>query len=426
MNKWLEKKIVLIVTVFLLIQPLLDIITSISIRTFNFNLTLGIIIRTCFMIYALYNLWFVIKNKYTKIINIYSFLILLYMLLYSINIVLTKDFHVLVYEISGLIRTFYFPIILIFIFQMYNENKKINQKYLIYLFFIYAGLILIPNLLGLGYPTYSITKKGNIGLFNTANEVSGILSLLFPLVLAYILKNKWVLIIPFILICFYITFSIGNKVPLIAFTITILFYILYYLIKTSLKKKIIIISSILIISYISLSFIIPKTTFYKNIIIHLKFLKIDSVSELLHIENIDQFLFSRRITFMNDTKHAYDKANISSKLLGIGYIKNYSTDLVNTKTIEMDYYDIYYSHGIIGFILYFSFIIYLIISIVRQLFNNFNPNKYPCLISLIFILLLSLFSGHILTSPAVSIYCAIIIVILYNKKESYENSSSND
>ena len=44
----------------------------------------------------------------------------------------------------------------------------------------------------------------------------------------------------------------------------------------------------------------------------------------------------------------YERANTYQKLFGIGYINNNKT----TKMIEMDYFDIFYSHGIVGFLIF--------------------------------------------------------------------------
>jgi len=35
-------------------------------------------------------------------------------------------------------------------------------------------MIFIPTFLDVGYKTYEVTKKGSLGFFNSANEISGI------------------------------------------------------------------------------------------------------------------------------------------------------------------------------------------------------------------------------------------------------------
>ena len=158
--------------------------------------------------------------------------------------------------------------------------------------------------------------------------------------------------------------------------------------------------------------IIPKTSFYKNIIIHLEFLEIDEINDLMDIQKIDHFVFSSRIKFMKETMNNYNNSSILEKLFGIGYIENYGTNNLNLKIIEMDYYDILFRNGIIGFILILLPLILIIINIVKKL--KYNNLTFNLTISTILIIILSLFSGHIILSPSVSIY--VIMILLYFKE----------
>ena len=118
-------------------------------------------------------------------------------------------------------------------------------------------------------------------------------------------------------------------------------------------------------------------------------------------------IFNDRLRFLNMNYNIYNKENIITKFLGIGF--NYKF-----KTVEMDLFDILFRYGIVGLILTLSSIIY---SIYKSK-NNFIR------FGLIFILLISMTSGHVLVSPAVSIYLGIILLC---KGEEYEkNSSSNN
>ena len=81
--------------------------------------------------------------------------------------------------------------------------------------------------------------------------------------------------------------------------------------------------------------------------------------------------------------------------------------------IEMDYFDIFYSHGIIGFIIYFSILVYLL---RKKLKVDKSYEGYMLKTSFILILVLSFFTGHIITAPAVSIIVTIILIKLINNK----------
>jgi len=417
MNKFLEKYINKIIVIFLFLGPLFDLITSISINVFKFNFNFVIIFKILFMVLLIYYLFFISKNKYKKksiiylvLLGIYSFISLLLNIYY-------KDISVLTYELQSLIRTIYFPVCLTCLFNVYQENNfKINYKTLGKVLIIYLILIFIPLITNTGFDSYAYSKVGSIGWFNSANEIGGILSILYPFLLMYTfsLKNKCLNIF-MILITFYIYFSLGSKVPVLSLLIIYSLYILKYIVKLFKEKsykKISIIFISIILTIVGCIMIIPKTSFYKNIIIHLEFLEINEISDLMDIEKIDHFIFSSRIKFLKETMNNYNEGNVFEKLFGIGYIEKYGTDDINLKTIEMDYYDILFRNGIIGFILILLPLIVLIINIIKNL--KYNDLIFNLIISTILILILSLFSGHILLSPSVSIY--VIIILLYFKE----------
>ena len=225
-------------------------------------------------------------------------------------------------------------------------------------------------------------------------------------------KNLFLTII-FSIIIIFVSFSMGSKVPVITTLLTYLLFIMLYLKNNKDKIKFFLLPFILLLSLGI--YLIPKTNFYKNIKIHLDFLEIKNVNDLLTIKNIDHFIFSSRLKFLNETKTNFNNSNLYSHIMGIGYIENYGTDDINIKTIEMDYFDIFYRNGYIGFILYFIPIIYILYKI--------KMNKKLEIYSLILAIILDLFQGHILVSPSVSI-CVIIIMLnggnyeklLYNSK----------
>ena len=77
--------------------------------------------------------------------------------------------------------------------------------------------------------------------------------------------------------------------------------------------------------------------------------------------------------------------------------------------VEMDYFDIFYREGIIGFILFFIPVIIVITKFLKNYKNNFdNLNIF---ISILLIFLLALFQGHIFITPAISIFVALIFII---------------
>lgn len=409
-EKCLEKNINKIITTFIWIQPIIDVLTAIMLHN-NMSFTIGIIIRIAFLLFMVFYLLISTKNK--KKYLIYLSVTFIYILLFMINTITQKGIESIWYELQNTFKCFYFPIMFICIYNCYKRSKKDICKMLSNLFVIYLLFILIPNVLNLGFGSYEITKKGSIGWFYTANEVGAIISILMPFYLNEIInkKNKPIIFLSIIII-FYTLTTMGTKGPLLSFGIILIYYFIKYykkIIKEKKYKTLGIMTTSFIIVILALMMIIPKTTFYKNIIIHLDFLKVEKISDFKNPKIIDHFIFSQRLTFLNNTVKIYNKSPISSKLLGVGYIDNYGTDQVSMKMIEMDYFDILFRQGIIGIVIIFGGIVMTINKKKRTKKIN---DVY--LLSLFLSIILALLTGHVITSPSVSIYVALIIDLIYN------------
>jgi O-antigen ligase len=271
--------------------------------------------------------------------------------------------------------------------------------------------IIIPSILNIGFLTYNHSKVGSVGWFLSANSVGNILSLLMPIIIIYIFRKKEKFLFKgfLIIITLYTFFSMGIKTPILSLAICLLINLIYYLIMVIKNRKgnqIIATFSCLFIVVIIGIFLIPKTSFYKNIEIHREYLGFNNYYEMLtDFQLLDHFIFSQRLTFLNNTYDRYENAIITEKLIGIGYSKNYKAD----KMIEIDYYDILYRHGIIGFLLYLSLFFTIIIKCLNKIIKNFNFENIQYLSIVLLILLISLFSGHVLIVPSVSIFVALLL-----------------
>lgn len=418
-NSLLDKDIWKIFVIFLFCNPIIDLLTSVFINLFNVNITLGMIVRVIFLILCLYYFLFVSKTKYKKVSLMILGSIFLYLIIFITIVLMNKGFGSLFYESQNLFRTFFLPILFICIINMFIEKKNcINNKDLYKVFMIYILLIFIPNITNTGFDSYDITKTGMVGWFNSTNEIGAIITILLPFAISEILKYKNVFLkIVLFLIIVYSFFSIGTKAPIICMGITVLYFFLLEmkkLYKNKKYKRVGIITSACVLLIVGGLLVLPQTSFYKNIEVHLDYLKVDNVFEIFsdyHL--IDHFIFSERLSFLSVTNNNYIKAPIVEKIFGIGYIENYGTDLVNTKMIEMDFFDIFYRHGIIGFIIYFIPFLYFFKSGIKK-----NPLY---ILGFIFSILLFLITGHVLIAPAVSIFVIVILLGLY-RGEKYEKS----
>ena len=411
MNKFIKENFNKILSVFILMQPILDLITGICVHA-NLNITIGIIIRMIFLTLIMYTTTFIYKKKLSILTYLAFFA---YSILYLIGIVIYKD-GVLFQELQGLLKVIYFPIILISLYELKDEFKA-SKMTLFSTLLMYLVFILVPNTLGLGFKSYEITKSGTLGFYNSANEISGIISILTPIMFIILkdMKNIFLKII-YIIIYLIVILTIGTKTPLLTLFIIIGFTYLYYMIVWIKNKKyqpILYTALVIIVGLSSLLLILPKTTFYKNIKVHLDYLEVDNVLDVFKDkELIDHFIFSQRLTFFDKKAKNYADATLYQQLFGIGYTKNNKT----TKLIEMDYFDILYSQGLIGFTLIFSIYLLVLYCVLRKK-QKLTYDRYMLKLSLGLILILSLLTGHIITAPAVALITIMLILSLSKRNK---------
>lgn len=413
LNKFIAKKAMLIFTIFLFAQPLLDALIGI----FNgYNIVSSIIsgLKILFMFFCLYYICF-IKNDNLK----YILILFLYCISFLIANVLFKGSSNIFVELKILIKNIFLPISLIFSINLFKENKfDIRNLYRILL--IYIGLIFVPNILNLGLNSYSYAKLGNVGFFFSANAIGSIISMLTPLLISclFINKSKIKLLI-FLGVYLYILATIGTKAPILCFAIVILYYFVLYILNSIKEKKYykIIIILFVIISIILLTIkFIPMTPFYKNLVIHLDFLKIKSFSDLFTFNNFDHFIFSARLTCFKDALKVFNNSSIIQKLFGIGYV----IEGILFKTSEMDYLVTFIHQGIIGFVVLYWLYFKLLFEIFKNYFKKFkkqfkNVKQTSIIIGIIISMLCAFLAGHVLETPSVCIFVSTLISIAYKR-----------
>ncbi len=411
MNSLIKKNLNIIISIFIILQPIFDLITGLCLQTWNINFTFGMIVKMLFFLFIIYTSLFIYKKKKLLIPYVIFFI---YSILFIVGTLVYRDNSIL-NEIQYLFKIIYFPILLVSLYSL-RDKIKISKMTLYTTLFIYLLLIFVPILFGIGYKSYEITKVGTLGFFNSANEISGIISILTPIIFIIFVSEKNIIkSLIFTIIYLIVILTIGTKTPFLALIITVFLTLIYIWIKNIKNKnyKIVFYSFICLLIYIiTFILIISHTNFYKNIKTHLDYLKIDNVNEVFENKKmINQFIFSRRLTFLQNKSKIYKNSSIYEKLFGIGLANN-------TKLIEIDYFDIFYSFGIVGFITIFLTIMFIFYKILKNK-QKITYERYMLLLSFTYIIILSFFTGHILTSPSVSLI-SIAIIISLNKKSKLD------
>ncbi len=419
-NVFLDKNSVIIFNIFLLIQPFLDVCVSLF-NHHGASPILIFIIRVLFLFYTIYYLVF-IKNRNIK----YLILLFLYSVMFILVNYFSKDNGNIFFEAESLVKVVYFPIVLLFILDVV-KSKKVNIKSLIITSCLYLFLIIVPDMLNVGFDSYLYDKEGIIGLFYSANAVGNIISILMPVVVSYLLKNKRkIYLVLFLIIYFYTLLMMGTKAPLLTALILVLYYFIMLIIKLIKNKKYTYLALLLLLVFLMLILsikILPLTSFYKNMVIHAKNMEIKSISDLLSLEKFDDYIFSGRLSFLSNSFKVYNNSSVFQKLFGIGYVVNGKL----LKTSEMDYFVVLIHHGIVGFIIlyykYFKIIFLTFKNYFKALKKNFNNYEITSvIIAVITSILNAMLAGHCLDVPSVCVFVATIIgyayVMLVSKKES--------
>ena len=395
MSKYLDKNISKIILIFIFLQPIIDLLTSISINYLHLTISVGIVVRSLFLVLIIY--YYVFIRKISKKQLMYLLGILVFSLSFIIFIYLSKE--PMGSNIVSLVKYLYFIILLILID---SKDLKISKRNLFYIALIYILLIFVPRMLSLDFNSYREGNIGSVGIFNSGNEINAILVFLLPIYLTNLLKEQSLAYrLIFFAVMAYVSLLTGTKVLLFFFLLITLIKILPEAKKLSNKAKIVSLIGVGITCAL-LVILIPKTNFYHNIVLSLEYNNINSFKDIFSYNFLNNVIFHERLTFLVNNFNIYINSGIRSILFGIGLTSN----SILLKEVEMDLYDILITFGIIGTLL-------LVIPVIKYLLS-LNKQDKDLIIGTIFLLIVSIISGHVLLSPAVSIY---LIIGLKNRIE---------
>lgn len=377
-----------------LILPFIDLITSFTERINGNIVSIGTIFKGILILFSGIYILFITKSKYKKKSIIYYVLLSIFSI---IHILIGNNSYVS--SVTQLIKFMFLPIIFIFLLN-YNDDYKISyielKKILKYNVFFILTTILIAKLTNTGFNSYSDTvTTGVVGWYYSANEISGIITILFPLFLEDILKNNKY---SFILVMYviFMMMMLGTKTPLLGVLISLIALFIHILVKDKNKKNIF--KILFFISYTVILFF--NSSYLSNL----------NSGRYISATNA---VFSSRDVYLNNTTREYINSNLEGKLFGLGSTNN----KVLEKYVEMDFYDLLYRYGIIGFIIFiipFFRIVLKMMEYALSHLKNYNYDKMILILITMLSLLIAFFAGHILSAPAVSIYFGITIILYLN------------
>lgn len=446
-----------LVKLFIVLQPILDILTYFSITYLQLNVTIGILIRVLFMTVSIFYIFFGNEHRYKKMVTIYLFALFIAIGISFILNLFTKPYFHFFSEVQYVVKAVYFPtmfcaIMLMFSEQSKNTDRKKELLSAVTIAMTITALSLFTSIItNTSSNTYTYVKLGFTGWFFAGNELSAIVAVCFPLLFVYsITQTKawkdfiyWIPTI-FLAVC---ALLIGTKVSFLAILATIIiaviFTFVYWLInlknekRRTIYQRTFIISLCLAIFYIVITPITPAylnlTGDYQTIndALQAEVKEPDlSNEDVIQIENDQEkdpflqspllkILLSSRNVYFEQVYTDYVHSSMWHKFFGLGYAGIYEH---SPKLVEMDFFDLFFSFGIIGFLLLIVPIMIVFASMIKHLVTRvktfFQPENILFIISIGLGLGVAFFAGHVLYAPAVSIYLAVASVLLiYNSQQ---------
>ncbi|CAM4187561.1 membrane protein [Bacillus manliponensis] len=439
---------------FIALQPVLDLLTSLSIQMLNVSATAGIVVRLAVMLLATIYFFLQWQDRSLKKWIVYTLILGATIAAGLINNMIIKDPFSFTEEVKFIAKSVYTIMMLfayIFVFKTIPNKDEAYHKMLKY--FLYASLfisfvMLISIVTGTDYKSYPHSKLGSRGWFFSGNELGAILAISFPVVVLYGIHKttsfkKVYYWIPTIL-AMYASLMIGTKVGYGAVILTLGVALFFSFIEYIMNRKkegkgyVQLVNTIVsLVMFGGLIALTPLTPIAKNMGIHLQIYEYkksvreeqakkdgkpieEDPEEEEKIENgeltkgeVKSLIYSDRDRFLQVHKQYYEEAPVSQKLLGMGYASNYTK---TPKMVEMDFHDLFFSYGAIGFFVYLLPFLYFAIRLLIRVFTNFTAilnAKYMLLASSLALAFgIGLTAGHVLTAPAVSIFFVVVLAYL--------------
>ncbi|MGM9876389.1 MAG: glycosyltransferase [Bacilli bacterium] len=467
-----------ILFIFILLQPLLDILSTLANMNYIFNISTYF--KPLFVFGLCFYLLFKNPNKKKWLLYIVFFaiytgihLLLIYKLIIFNDIIL-HEFRFML-NIAYMIALF-----LIFdtiYYYSYDKKKLLSnmKKCLLYTFILYTGLYFVSVITKTSFLTYSYSdasKLGYRGWYFSGQIFGHALSMIFPISLYTILKperNSLKKII-FILLFVFTACLLGTKVPYyIVFTVLVLYVFIYIIIKIFNKNVKRYLDNFLIVLFTAILMftIYSYIPVYHNNEINKSNFNVDSseydlneISGINNISQIDQIKeeypnsnLNEIRKFVNWNKEAsntlikamknnkihpsenrkkqflYNKemfmlSSLKYKIFGTGFLNQISGVL----SIEGDFFMAIFNFGLIGFILFLSIPIYYFIKTIIFILKNIkicDLEIYMLFMGLGVFFSISLVVGCTYIYTNFSIFLVLIIAMIRIKMKLLEESKVN-
>lgn len=448
---------------FIIICPILDMLSFIFRNLFNTNISPSTILRPVIPIIVIIYLFF----KEDKKFKLYTFLGFLIFGIYGVihlylftKVKTGSSYSGVIHEAQYIVNySFMILNLFLYIYIFKDKNTEKLKKSILYSACIYVGSIIISIITHTSSYTYLEEQMGYKGWFESGNSVGAILLLTMFVYINYIKDKKYrKIVIPLlVLLGTFLMFLIGTRVGLLGFILVVSLYIIvevfYSLLHNKkVNKRIVGIGAGLIVAISICVVIFGSTTLERRK--HLKEIESDISDEnlkenshitgdLLDIKNkidkneledgymeepqkksiIDLYNKANTMKISNNDQRMQqliynialvkNQKNLGLILFGNGYVANFR-ELI----LEMEIPAFLFNFGILGFILYFvPFLLIFVYGLWIGIKNIKKVDDEYIMMELAsgFTFALSFFSGYTFFNSSSMIVIVVINTLLVNK-----------
>ena len=416
-RQFMHRRLPLILTIYILIQPLLDVLTNFGAEA-GHSLTAGTVVRALFLVFAFLYTLFSENFEGKKLCLIAQGALTAYLLLFMAYMFSLGGVSLCVANVKELVKVFFAPYVIIFLYTVNRQmGYLVSTRTIAITGGIYAGVILFAYLTGTSGVSYGNSGYGFKGWFSAA--------------LAFIA----------------LVFSANFLATKIIFGITLIYCLAAFVwslvraVQTRSRDMIwrFIVSAVLVVLMALFYLSSPLRGYIDNIYVEMadKNSELVAISLGLEVQKASagtwlrsfldvegsfmaklDWLLSRRLLTSASSLQVYLDGGLLAKLLGIGYANAPSYTRSVEFMIEMDPFALLVRHGILGFALYFVpylvSIVYAIVQFFKHPVKRLMSLKYcSYLYSALAAFGISIIAGHALVSPGVSIFVLVVALSLW-------------
>jgi hypothetical protein len=414
---------------FIVLQPLIDVFTTLSLRTLHLPVTVGMLVRILVLAAALLYLCTSGKSRTSTITCLYVLSLMGFCVL---NLVVSYTYKPIFQprlELQFLAKAVYFVALLLAYRQFLarrTESAALVPRAIYWAATLVGVVMLLASITGTALHSYSHGKSGVSGWFYSGNEVSAILAMTFPVVVDYAIERGigWPALLYWIPVWLstYGLLALGTKTGYVAGLVTLVLLLVAILARgraSRLERPVLALGACLtsatLVAYILVtpfSPVISNTHVRALWLPHVASSQTSDVAEDGLNRDVNHLVYSSRDVYLRHTLAEFRQAPPAQKLFGMGYAGNYRQ---KPKLVEMDFFDLFFALGAIGTAIWCLPLLWLFGRGLRVWIRKGWPGS-TITVSMWMAALLGLgvagMVGHVLTAPAASIYLAAVIPML--------------